>query len=53
MKIDAQTGLPVPEGQDGLAEYFYQESIPVAQASGGLGGGTGAKPAEEVKDQIF
>lgn len=53
VKIDAQTGLPVPEGQEGLAEYFYQENIPAAQASGGLGGDTGAKPTEEVKDQIF
>jgi penicillin-binding protein 1A len=48
-KIDAQTGLPVPEGQDGLVEYFYQENVPSAQA----GGSAGAKPAEEVKDQLF
>lgn len=52
-KVDAQTGLPVPEGQDGLVEYFYQENVPSAQAGGGLGGNAGAKPAEEVKDQLF
>jgi penicillin-binding protein 1A len=53
VKIDAQTGFPVPEGQEGLAEYFYQESVPAAQAGGGLNGGAGGKPTEEVKDQLF
>lgn len=51
MKINPQSGLPVPEGEEGVAEYFYQENVPSAQVGGGMGEST--KPAEEVKDQLF
>lgn len=54
VKIDAQTGLRVAGNQDGLVEYFYQENLP-PETGGGLGdqAGSGSKPSEEVKDQLF
>lgn len=53
VKIDPQSGLRVPEGQDGLTEFFYQENIP-AERGAGLGDGQATtKPSEEVKNQLF
>jgi penicillin-binding protein 1A len=52
VKVDAQTGLRVAGDQEGLVEYFYQENLP---PTGGPGDqpGSGSKPSEEVKDQLF
>ncbi|OIP18645.1 MAG: penicillin-binding protein, partial [Betaproteobacteria bacterium CG2_30_59_46] len=54
VKIDPQSGRRVPEGSEGILEYFYQENIP-AEPTGILEGifGGGGKSAEEVKDQLF
>ncbi len=54
VKINPQSGLRVPDGSEGISEYFYQENIPAEQTGviEGLFGG-GAKSAEEVKDQLF
>ena len=54
VKIDPQSGRRVPDGSEGISEYFYQETIPAEQAGflEGLFGG-GGKSAEEVKDQLF
>jgi penicillin-binding protein 1A len=54
VKIDPQSGRRVPEGSEGVLEYFYQENIPAEQTGffeGFFGGG--GKSAEEVKDQLF
>ncbi|MHB1292279.1 MAG: penicillin-binding protein 1A, partial [Sulfuricella sp.] len=54
VKINPQSGRRVPDGSEGILEYFYQENIP-AEKTGffeGLFGG-GGKSAEEVKDQLF
>ncbi|MDD5263180.1 MAG: penicillin-binding transpeptidase domain-containing protein, partial [Methylacidiphilales bacterium] len=54
VKIDPQSGRRVPEGSEGVLEYFYQENIPSEQTGffeGFFGGG--GKSAEEVKDQLF
>jgi penicillin-binding protein 1A len=54
VKINPQSGRRVPEGSEGILEYFYQENIPAEQTGffEGLFGG-GGKSAEEVKDQLF
>ncbi len=54
VKINPQSGRRVPDGSEGILEYFYQENIPAEQAGffEGLFGG-GGKSAEEVKDQLF
>lgn len=46
--INAATGLREPGG--GLTEFFYQENLPREQDENQSGQ---AKPAEEVKDQLF
>lgn len=53
VKIDPQTGLHVPDGADGMMEYFYQENIPGFQSAGDGTLSGGGKSAEEVKDQLF
>jgi len=54
VKINPQSGRRVPDGSEGILEYFYQENIPTEQTGffEGLFGG-GGKSAEEVKDQLF
>lgn len=54
VKINPQSGHRVPDGSEGILEYFYQENIPAEQTGlfeGFFGGG--GKSAEEVKDQLF
>ena len=52
-RINAQTGLRVPDGVEGIPEYFFKENLPAMQgvSVGVLGGGS--KSPEEVKDQLF
>ncbi len=52
-KINPQTGLREMDGGDGIAEYFYQENLP-GESGGGMGDMQGgAKPSDEVRDQLF
>ncbi len=53
VKIDPQTGLREPDGQDGLTEFFYQENVPPEQGAAATQGTGAARPSEEVKDQLF
>ena len=50
-RINPETGLRDGEGR-GLVEYFYQEFLP-AERDGDRPPGAGAKPAEDVKGQLF
>lgn len=53
VKINPQSGRRAADGEEGIYEYFYQESMPPESvAADGLfsGGGTSS---EEVKDQLF
>jgi len=52
-RINAETGLREQEGR-GIAEYFYQEALP-PEREGEASAGTpaAAKPADEVKGQLF
>lgn len=54
VKVNPQSGRRVPDGSEGILEYFYQENLPTEQTGffEGLFGG-GGKSAEEVKDQLF
>jgi penicillin-binding protein 1A len=51
-KVDPATGLRVGDAGQGAVDYFYQEFLPPEQGAGGAFG-TGDKPAEEVRNQLF
>ncbi|MGE5027384.1 MAG: penicillin-binding protein, partial [Betaproteobacteria bacterium] len=54
IKINPQNGLRVPEGAEGIPEYFYREGAPPDQKGSGEGFfGGGGRSSEEVKDQLF
>ena len=55
-RINPETGLRDPEGR--AIDYFYQEFLPAEHDSGAApllapGAPGGARPAEEVKSQLF
>jgi penicillin-binding protein 1A len=51
--IDPHSGLREADGKTGIGEYFYQEYVPAERDSApGLASGA-AKPAEEIRNQLF
>ncbi|MBZ0092196.1 MAG: penicillin-binding protein, partial [Sulfuricellaceae bacterium] len=52
VKINPVTGVRVPDGADGIPEYFYQEAPPGDRATV-VGGDSGSKASDEVKEQLF
>ncbi|HET7159928.1 MAG TPA: penicillin-binding protein 1A, partial [Burkholderiales bacterium] len=52
MRVNAETGMRMGEGEGGVMEYFYEEFVP--PAGGGAGPAlTGERPAEEVRKSLF
>ena len=52
-RINAETGLRDPDGR-GITEYFYQEFLPAERDSeSSAAAPPAAKPADEVKSQLF
>jgi penicillin-binding protein 1A len=48
-RINPQTGLR-DNGATAIPEFFYQENVPAEQ---GAAEGSGSRPSEEVRDQLF
>jgi penicillin-binding protein 1A len=57
LRVSPETGMRVSEGEGGVVDYFYQEFVPPEGGGGaGLGingAGTGERPAEEIRNQLF
>ncbi|HXF65618.1 MAG TPA: penicillin-binding protein 1A [Burkholderiales bacterium] len=53
VRVDPDTGLRVADGQAGIVDYFYHEFLPPEHET--LVGGVlrGARPADEVRNQLF
>jgi membrane carboxypeptidase/penicillin-binding protein len=52
-RINAETGLRDPDGS-GITEYFYHEFLPAERDSeSSTAAPPAAKPADEVKSQLF
>jgi penicillin-binding protein 1A len=51
-RVDPDTGLRAADGNSGIPEYFYQEFQPAEQESI-AGGPLGARPSEEIRNQLF
>jgi penicillin-binding protein 1A len=52
-RINAETGLREADGR-GISEYFYQEFLPPErEGDGTTAAPTAAKPADEIKGQLF
>ena len=51
-KVDAYTGLRVPDTAEGINDFFYQEFLPPLEGAAPAQPGT-ERPAEEVRNQLF
>jgi penicillin-binding protein 1A len=53
--INPETGKQDPDNPDKIFDYFYQENVPAMQPPKEIEiqEGSGEKPAEEIKDQLF
>jgi penicillin-binding protein 1A len=55
IKVSAESGSRVGEGEPGIVDFFYQEFPPAegGPAVGGFAGSGGERPPEEVRNQLF